>query len=127
MATILLVEIALDFSRNLVELLTNEGFIVIATRDSEEAERIFKAVGPDFVLLGLSLPTNAGLQVLAHIDLVTRTRKIPAIVVTNEWWTKRQLSEAHEHGASEHRMDRTCDFAPLILKVKEVLTINQRS
>ena len=125
MATILLVEIAKDFTQMFKEALVNEGLTVVSTRGSEEAERVFQTASPDLVLLGLSLPTFAGLDVLARLDLTTRTRKIPAIVITNESWSKGQVAEAHDRGAREHTMARAYDYAPLIQAIKEALMVNQ--
>lgn len=81
--TILLIEDSHDTQDLLSELLTKEGYAVVAVSDGQQAlDRLEAGLRPSAILLDLMLPHVSGLAVLDYLRSDRELRAIPTIVIT---------------------------------------------
>ncbi len=68
----------------ITELLTTEGFQVIAASDGAEARRLVKESHPELVILDLILPSVSGFELLAEWRANPATADLPVLVLTSK-------------------------------------------
>lgn len=82
MKKILLVEDEADTATMYQELLTQEGYDVLASPNGEHALQVVGEYKPDLVLMDIMLPGVDGIEVARRLSENEATRNIPVIVVT---------------------------------------------
>lgn len=90
--TILLVEDNLHNRRIFSGVLTHHGFVVVEATDGEEAILKAREVGPDLILMDLSLPVLDGWTATRRIKEIPELSAVPIIALT-----------AHAMGGDEER------------------------
>lgn len=70
-------------AQHLSEKLKREGYIVVITKDGDEAIKDMQLENPDLAVIDLVLPGKSGYDVLAEKALDRLITKIPSIVVSN--------------------------------------------
>ncbi len=78
---ILLVEDSPHLSKTIVNVLTDEGFVVVSAMDGIEALKSLNE-HPDLIWLDLYLPNMDGLEFLERLKKMPEYAKIPIIVAT---------------------------------------------
>lgn len=82
MEKILVIEDQENFSSNLAEFLTLEGFEVLVAEDGLKGLHLALALHPDLILCDLQLPKISGFEILQEIRQNLTTAKIPFIFLT---------------------------------------------
>lgn len=119
MKKILFVEDEPSLQKAISEVLTQEGFEVIAASDGEEGLEKIKQK-PDLVLLDLILPKKDGFQVLKEMKEDKETKDIPVIVLTNLEGTG-DVEKALELGATTYLVKANYELEDVLAKIKEFL------
>ena len=83
MKKILIVEDEQALQKTLGEILTQEGYEVIAASDGEMGLTLARDNNPNLILLDLILPKVSGFEVLKQLKGNNLTKDIPVIVLTN--------------------------------------------
>ena len=79
---VLVVEDDHDSQVELVELLSGEGYTVLATSNGKEALDVLGQIRPHVVLLDLMMPIMSGWEVLAAMSAEPMLKDIPVIVLS---------------------------------------------
>ena len=82
MTTILLIEDHAPLRENLREMLTLEGFKVLAASESRSGLEMARTERPALILCDIMLPGMDGYEVLAHLRCDSNTRALPFIFLT---------------------------------------------
>ncbi|MBI2889970.1 MAG: diguanylate cyclase [Nitrospirae bacterium] len=81
-ATVLVVEDSPENLDLLRDVLASRGYNVLAARDGTQGLALYRADGPDLVLLDLRMPGLSGMEVLRSIRESEGERRVPVIVIT---------------------------------------------
>ena len=116
---ILLVEDETDILNLLKFNFKNEGYVVLASRDGNEALQIAKNELPDALVLDLMLPGKSGEEVARTLKTKPDTKHIPIIMLTAKGEEQDRIAGL-ELGADDYMVK---PFSPreLMLRVKAVL------
>ncbi len=117
-ATILLADDEDTLRNNLAQVLSDEGFDVIACADGTEAVRTLKSTTVDAIITDLRMPGVTGM------DLISRAKKLAPdaiIVVITAFGEVETAVEAMKNGAQDY-LCKPLVFDELIFKLKRLLT-----
>jgi len=120
MKTILLVEDESALQKTFGDLLSKEGYEVIAALDGEAGFRLAKSKKPDLILLDLILPKMHGFDVLKNLKAGPETKEIPIIILTNLEDMK-DVETALEMGATTYLVKAQYTLDEIVEKIKNVL------
>jgi CheY-like chemotaxis protein len=113
---VLLVEDDPSTLMGLVELLTNQGYPVLAARNGAEAvDLLSEGFRPAVILLDLTLPKVSGWEFLNYLRRDGELRDIPVIVVT-----ALSQQEAHVIGA-DLVLQKPVNLSELLAEVKRLI------
>lgn len=101
--------------------LKDEGFLIIAAKDGEEAFNMFLDSDPDMIILDYKMPVLDGMEALKRINKVNS--KIPVIMITAHGSTEAAI-EAMKHGAIDY-IQKPFDIEELKVKIKKSLNVDQ--
>jgi len=111
--------------RYLVDLqLSRKGYGVLLAEDGEEALRVAFEASPDVVVLDLSIPKVAGLDVIVRLRADDRTAAVP-IVLLSASVQARDVEEGLRRGADRF-VKKPFAAAELAAQIEEVLALRER-
>ncbi|OHA76732.1 MAG: hypothetical protein A3H01_02495 [Candidatus Wildermuthbacteria bacterium RIFCSPLOWO2_12_FULL_40_9] len=119
MKKILIVEDEQALQKTLGEILTQEGYEVIAASDGEMGLTLAQDSNPDLVLLDLILPKMSGFEVLKQLKGNNLTKDIPVIVLTN-LESVEEVDKAVSLGATTYLVKSQYSLEELVSKIKEI-------
>ncbi|OHA70251.1 MAG: hypothetical protein A3F15_01885 [Candidatus Wildermuthbacteria bacterium RIFCSPHIGHO2_12_FULL_40_12] len=119
MKKILIVEDEQALQKTLGEILTQEGYKVIAASDGEMGLTLAQDSNPDLVLLDLILPKMSGFEVLKQLKGNNLTKDIPVIVLTN-LESVEEVDKAVSLGATTYLVKSQYSLEELVSKIKEI-------
>jgi CheY-like chemotaxis protein len=93
--TILLVEDDSLISEVLTSVLEDEGYVVVAAHDGEQAIALLGTTRPDLAVLDMMMPLVDGREVLRHIRQTESTRDLPVILMSASPLTVLEGSESY--------------------------------
>jgi len=105
--------------------LRQNGFVVLAAVDGEEALRLARAEAPDLVLLDLIMPKMQGFEVLRALKQDPATAGIPVIVLSNLGQDS-DVQRALEAGAAAYLIKANLPLHDLVLRVRATLEGGRR-
>ena len=105
--------------KTLGEILTQEGYKVIAASDGEMGLTLAQDSNPDLVLLDLILPKMSGFEVLKQLKGNNLTKDIPVIVLTN-LESVEEVDKAVSLGATTYLVKSQYSLEELVSKIKEI-------
>lgn len=105
--------------------LRQNGFVVLAAVDGEEALRLARAEAPDLVLLDLIMPKVQGFEVLRALKQDPATAGIPVIVLSNLGQDS-DVQRALEAGAAAYLIKANLPLHDLVLRVRATLEGGRR-
>ena len=119
---ILCAEDEVDIRENIVEILQDEGFDVIAASDGAEALEILeKSQDIDLVVSDIMMPNLSGLELLSKFrKSESKCRNVPFILLT-ALSTKDDLIKGSKMGANDYIV-KPIDFDILIAKINEKIS-----
>ena len=120
MAKILFVEDEPTLQKELNEILTQEGFEILAAVDGEEGLEVAKKEKPGLILLDLILPKKDGFEVLKELKADEDMKNIPVIVLTNLEGMG-DVEKALELGATTYLVKANYELEDVLKTVKEHL------
>ncbi|OHA64121.1 MAG: hypothetical protein A2842_02410 [Candidatus Wildermuthbacteria bacterium RIFCSPHIGHO2_01_FULL_48_25] len=120
MKTILVVEDEGALQKALGDVLSQEGFEVIAALDGELGLQLAQDKKPNLILLDLILPKRNGLDVLEALKKNSSTKDIPVIVLTNLEDMK-NIQRAVDLGATTYLVKANYSIEEVLQKVKETI------
>jgi len=116
-ATILLADDEATLRNNLAQVLSEEGFDVIACQDGAEALKALKTNAVDAIITDLRMPGVPGMQLIDHAkDLASEA----VIIVITAFGEVETAVEAMKKGASEY-ICKPLIFTDVIFKLKQLL------
>ncbi|MDO8424319.1 MAG: response regulator [bacterium] len=118
--TILFVEDESALQKTVGEVLSQEGYRVIAALDGEIGLRLAKEKKPDLVLLDLIMPKLNGFEVLKRLKEDAVTKGIPVIVLTNLEGIA-DIDKAIELGATTYLVKTQYSLEEVVEKIKKVI------
>ena len=116
--TILVVDDEASMRKNVVELMTREGFVVLEAGDGIEALKNIRSATLSLVLLDINLPKMDGITVLK--EMKKDFPDIPVIVFT-AYGTSERAIEAMKAGAYDY-LDKPFELDEFLLVVRRALT-----
>jgi len=116
---ILIVEDEQALQKTLGEILTQEGYEVIAASDGEMGLTLAQDSNPDLILLDLILPKVSGFEVLKQLKGNNLTKDIPVIVLTNLEGVE-EVDKAVSLGATTYLVKSQYSLEELVSKIKEI-------
>ena len=120
MKTILLIEDEGALQKTLGDVLSKEGYKILAALDGEVGARLAKEKTPDLILLDLVLPKITGLEVLKQLRGDEETKDIPVIVLTN-LENLEDIQRATDLGATTYLVKSNYELQEVVQKVKTAL------
>ena len=121
MKKILIVEDEQALQKTLGEILTQEGYEVIAASDGEMGLTLAQDSNPDLILLDLILPKVSGFEVLKQLKGNNLTKDIPVIVLTNLEGVE-EVDKAVSLGATTYLVKSQYSLEELVSKIKEIVS-----
>ena len=103
--------------RVMQDLLVGEGFEVIVTADGPRGLELFKAHGPDLVLLDLALPSMNGLEVLRRIR---ESNPMAKVIMITGYGTEDSSQVALRYGAFDF-LRKPVGSATILEKIHDAL------
>lgn len=122
MASVLLIEDDLTFSRILEGFLTRKGHQVTITHKGKEGIRTFESKPFDFVLLDYRLPDMNGMDVL--VELKSRSPHVPVVIMTS-FSDIRTAVKAIKSGALEY-ITKPVNPDELLMILQQALTRTEK-
>jgi two-component system cell cycle response regulator DivK len=122
-----LVMVVDDFADNrdmYARFLEFSGFDVATAADGQEALDKAFALGPDLIVMDLSLPGLDGWEATRRLKKDARTRAIPVVAVTGHAFTGSEKS-AHDAGCDGY-ISKPCLPADLVTEIRRVLAGGKR-
>jgi two-component system cell cycle response regulator DivK len=120
---ILVVDDIEDGRMLLTEMLTHAGFRVAEAADGNEALERAYALGPDLIIMDLSLPFIDGWEVTRRLKADSRTRHIP-VVALSAHALKIHSDRASQVGA-ESFMSKPALPEDIVAEVKRLLAVTK--
>lgn len=120
MKKILFIEDESALQKTFGEILTQEGYEIIAALDGEIGLRLAKTEKPDLILLDLILPKIHGFDVLKQLKENAKTKEIPIIVLTNLEGIG-DVEKALEMGATTYLIKTDYSIEEVVTKIRKVL------
>ena len=124
MKTILLIEDEGALQKTLGDVLSKEGYKILAALDGEVGARLAKEKTPDLVLLDLVLPKMTGLEVLKQLRGDEETKDIPVIVLTNSE-DMQDIQQVMDLGATTYLVKSNYELQEVVKKIQTVLGENE--
>jgi adenylate cyclase len=124
-ATILVADDRPDNVELVRDLLTMEGYQVLAAANGQEALDQIQAHLPDLVLLDLDMPILDGYQVCARLKADARTVDIPVLMLT-AWAEPDQRVKGLQLGAEDY-LAKPFDYRELLARVRARLRVKQEA
>ena len=121
MKKILIVEDEQALQKTLGEILTQEGYEVIAASDGEMGLTLARDNNPNLILLDLILPKVSGFEVLKQLKGNNLTKDIPVIVLTN-LESVEEVDKAVSLGATTYLVKSQYSLEELVSKIKEIVS-----
>ena len=121
MKKILIVEDEQALQKTLGEILTQEGYEVIAASDGEMGLTLARDNNPNLILLDLILPKVSGFEVLKQLKGNNLTKDIPVIVLTNLEGVE-EVDKAVSLGATTYLVKSQYSLEELVSKIKEIVS-----
>ena len=120
MKTILLIEDEGALQKTLGDVLSKEGYKILAALDGEVGARLAKEKTPDLILLDLVLPKMTGLEVLKQLRGDEETKDIPVIVLTNSE-DMQDIQQVMDLGATTYLVKSNYELQEVVQRVKTAL------
>ena len=124
MKTILLIEDEGALQKTLGDVLSKEGYKILAALDGEVGARLAKEKTPDLILLDLVLPKMTGLEVLKQLRGDEETKDIPVIVLTNSE-DMQDIQQVMDLGATTYLVKSNYELQEVVKKIQTVLGENE--
>lgn len=124
MKTILLIEDEGALQKTLGDVLSQEGYEVLAALDGEVGTRLAKEKTPDLILLDLVLPKMMGVEVLEHLRGDEKTKDIPVIVLTNSEDIQ-DIQRVMDLGATTYLVKSNYELQDVVKRIKTALGENE--
>lgn len=121
MNKILLVEDEPTESRLYQNLLTQEGFTVVAIDSAQESRQKAVDEKPDVILLDIMMPKMNGFEALDVLHFDPETKKIPVIMLTN-LSDPRYGDESLQHGAVKFLVKSQTENKQLVAIIRDVIS-----
>ena len=120
MKTILFIEDEGTLQKTLGDVLSKEGYKILAALDGEVGARLAKEKTPDLILLDLVLPKMTGLEVLKQLRGDEETKDIPVIVLTNSE-DMQDIQQVMDLGATTYLVKSNYELQEVVQRVKTAL------
>ena len=120
MKTILFIEDEGALQKTLGDVLSKEGYKILAALDGEVGARLAKEKTPDLILLDLVLPKMTGLEVLKQLRGDEETKDIPVIVLTNSE-DMQDIQQVMDLGATTYLVKSNYELQEVVQRVKTAL------
>ena len=119
--TVLLVEDEIDLVDLYTEILTEAGYVVLASYDGEDG--IYKAKNEhwDLLLLDIMLPEKDGMAVLEEIQDVEGGKKGPIVLLTN-LNSEDLIERGYKLGADDYLIKSEISLEDITKKVQQYLS-----
>ena len=124
MKTILLIEDEGALQKTMGDVLSQEGYTILAALDGEIGIRLAKEKVPDLILLDLVLPKVMGLEVLKELRGDEKTKDIPVIVLTNSE-DMQDIQRVMDLGATTYLVKSNYELQEVVKKIQTVLGENE--
>lgn len=124
MKTILLIEDEGALQKTMGDVLSQEGYTILAALDGEIGIRLAKEKVPDLILLDLVLPKIMGLEVLKELRGNEKTKDIPIIVLTNSE-DMQDIQKVMDLGATTYLVKSNYELQEVVKKIQTVLGENE--
>ncbi|MCH7551795.1 response regulator [Patescibacteria group bacterium] len=124
MKTILFIEDEGTLQKTLGDVLSKEGYKILAALDGEVGARLAKEKTPDLILLDLVLPKMTGLEVLKQLRGDEETKDIPVIVLTNSE-DMQDIQQVMDLGATTYLVKSNYELQEVVQKIKTALGENE--
>ena len=124
MKTILLIEDEGALQKTMGDVLSQEGYTILAALDGEIGIRLAKEKVPDLILLDLVLPKIMGLEVLKELRGGKKTKDIPVIVLTNSE-DMQDIQRVMDLGATTYLVKSNYELQEVVKKIQTVLGENE--
>ena len=124
MKTILFIEDEGTLQKTLGDVLSKEGYKILAALDGEVGARLAKEKTPDLILLDLVLPKMTGLEVLKKLRGDEETKDIPVIVLTNSE-DMQDIQQVMDLGATTYLVKSNYELQEVVQKIKTALGENE--
>ena len=124
MKTILLIEDEGALQKTMGDVLSQEGYTILAALDGEIGIRLAKEKVPDLILLDLVLPKMMGLEVLKELRGDEKTKDIPVIVLTNSE-DMQDIQRVMDLGATTYLVKSNYELQEVVKKIQTVLGENE--
>ncbi|MCH8048595.1 response regulator [Patescibacteria group bacterium] len=124
MKTILFIEDEGALQKTLGDVLSKEGYKILAALDGEVGARLAKEKTPDLILLDLVLPKITGLEVLKQLRGDEETKDIPVIVLTNSE-DMQDIQQVMDLGATTYLVKSNYELQEVVQKIKTALGENE--
>ena len=124
MKTILFIEDEGALQKTLGDVLSKEGYKILAALDGEVGARLAKEKTPDLILLDLVLPKMTGLEVLKQLRGDEETKDIPVIVLTNSE-DMQDIQQVMDLGATTYLVKSNYELQEVVKKIQTVLGENE--
>ena len=107
--------------RILERMLARAGYTeIFTTTDSSKVLDLFGEVGPDLILLDLTMPPPSGLELLARLsDVVPADSYVPILVLTGD--LTREMKEQALAGGAKDFLTKPFDVAEVLLRIGNLL------
>ena len=124
MKTILLIEDEGALQKTMGDVLSQEGYTILAALDGEIGIRLAKEKVPDLILLDLVLPKIMGLEVLKELRGDKKTKDIPVIVLTNSE-DMQDIQRVMDLGATTYLVKSNYELQEVVKKIQTALGENE--
>ena len=124
MKTILFIEDEGALQKTLGDVLSKEGYKILAALDGEVGARLAKEKTPDLILLDLVLPKMTGLEVLKQLRGDEETKDIPVIVLTNSE-DMQDIQQVMDLGATTYLVKSNYELQEVVKRIQTVLGENE--
>jgi len=124
---ILIVEDEEQTLKALAEKFSREGFRIVSARNGEEGLKVAFQERPDMILLDVLMPRMGGEEMLKELRQQDWGKDTPVIILTNLSSTERVNKVLAQGDYDEFLVKSNWTLADLVKKVKERLSISQKS
>jgi two-component system, cell cycle response regulator DivK len=116
---VLVTEDATDARELFQVFLEFEGFEVITAANGQEALDRAKELGPDAIVMDLSMPVMDGFAAAEHLKLDARTRAIPVIALSGH--VMPQHTDKARDAGCDTILPKPCQLTDIAAKIRSML------
>ena len=121
-AKVLVVDDDPDLRRILVELLTDEGFLVHMAQDGQEALDLLQHESGWIILLDVTMPHLDGRQVLQRLQAASPVLPAHQVILMSAGWLLERENHLLKHSLVRAALPKPFDLDVLLALVKQVST-----